>query len=82
MRSNLGFTKVPIFLSTISFPKWNSDQLNISSIFFKIIFSCKQNIGEDRFTSDENIGERESNFDEKNVEELNWSEVHSEKKYH
>ena len=74
MRSNLGFTKVPIFLSTISFPKWNSDQLNISSIFFKI--------GEDRFTSDENIGERESNFDEKNVEELNWSEVHSEKKYH
>jgi hypothetical protein len=35
------------------------------------MFSCKQNIGEDRFTSDENIGERESNFDEKNVEELN-----------
>ena len=40
--------------------------------FIKIRFSCNQN-----------IGEGESNFDEKNVEEMfNWSEVHSEKKYY
>ena len=36
-----------------------------------------------RFSSNQNIGEGESNFDEKNVEEMfNWSEVHSEKKYY
>ena len=36
-----------------------------------------------RFSSNQNIGEGESNFDEKNVEEmLNWSEFHSEKKYY
>ena len=36
-----------------------------------------------RFTSNQNIGEGESNFDEKNVEEmLNRSEVHLEKKYY
>ena len=35
------------------------------------------------FSSNQNIGEGESNFDEKNVEEMfNWSEVHSEKKYY
>ena len=36
-----------------------------------------------RFPSNQNIGDGESNFDEKNVEEmLNWSEFHSEKKYY
>ena len=36
-----------------------------------------------RFSSNQNIGEGESNFDEKNVEEMfNWSEVLSEKKYY
>ena len=36
-----------------------------------------------RFSSNQNIGEGESDFDEKNVEEMfNWSEVHSEKKYY
>ena len=36
--------------------------------FIKIRFSCNQN-----------IGEGESNFDEKNAKEMfNWSEVHSE----
>ena len=35
-----------------------------------------------RFSSNQNIGEGKSNFDEKNVEEMfNLSEVHSEKKY-
>ena len=34
-----------------------------------------------RFSSNQNIGEGVSNFDEKTVEEIfNWSEVHSEKK--
>ena len=34
------------------------------------------------FSSNQNIGEAISNFDEKNVQEMtNWSEVHSEKKY-
>ena len=40
--------------------------------FIKIEFSCNQN-----------IEERESNFDEKSVKELfNWSEVYAEKKYY
>ena len=35
------------------------------------------------FSSNQNIGEGESNFDEKNAEEIfNCSEVHSEKKYY
>ena len=40
--------------------------------FIKIRFFCNQN-----------IGEGESDFYEKNVKEMfNWSEVHSEKKYY
>ena len=35
-----------------------------------------------RFSSNQNIGEGESNFDKKNVEEMsNWSEVDSKKIY-
>ena len=64
--------------------------MNISSVehFFNI-FSSKldssvtKTLERIRFSSNQNIGEGESNFDEKNVEEMfNWSEIPSEKKYY
>ena len=59
--------------------------LNISSTFFssKLDSPVIKTFERIRFSSNQNIGEGESNFDEKNVEEMfNWSEVHSEKKYY
>ena len=65
--------------------------MNLWSVehFFDIFFSSKldspviKTLERIRFSSNQNIGEGESNFDVKNVEEMfNWSEVHSEKKYY
>ena len=60
-------------------------KLNTSSTFFssKLDSPVIKTLERIRFSSDQNIGEVESNFDEKNVEKMfNWSEVHSEKKYY
>ena len=69
-----------------SFPsEWTSEQLNISWTFFwtKLDSPVIKTLERIRFSANQKIGEGESNFGEKNVEEMfNWSEVHSEKKYY
>ena len=52
-------------------------------IFFIKINPVIKTLERIRFFYNQNIGEGESNFDEKKVEEMfNWSEVPSEKKYY
>ena len=50
----------------------SSDQLNISSTFFssKLDSPVIKTLERIRFSSNQNIGEGESNFDEKNVKEM------------
>ena len=77
-------TKVPLYKQYF-FSKWTSDQLNISLTFLSSKFDAPviKTLERIKFSSNQNIGEDESNFDEKNLEEtFNWSEVHSEKKYY
>ena len=74
------YNESPYFLSSIPFP---NEPLNISSTFFssKLDSPVIKTLERIRFSSNQNIGEGESNFAEKNVKEMfNWSEVHSEKK--
>ena len=64
---------------TSHFGKRTSDQLNTFFNIFviKIRFSSKQRLERIRFSSNQNIGEGESNFVDKYVEKsVNWSEVH------
>ena len=59
------------YVCTLPFDKIN-DQLNVSSTFFssKLDFPVIKTLERIRFFSNQNIGEGESNFDEKNVEEM------------
>ena len=49
---------------------WTHVEHFFGIFFIKIRIFCNQDIGKDLFFSNQNIGEGESNFDEKNVEEV------------
>ena len=83
--SDSTFKLKSLFYKQYFFSEWTSNQLNISLTFLSSKFDAPviKTLERIKFSSNQNIGEDASNFDEKNLEEtFNWSEVHSEKKYY
>ena len=66
-------------MAQVRYPKMIVHNQSHCSLLYPVIKTLERI----RLSSNQNIGEGESNFDEKYVEEMfNWSEIHSEKKYY